>query len=824
MATAELLIAFDARIGGLETSLKRVTTALQNMKNTTDSTVKDIDTGVKSMNRSITGLIGGVRGLVAAWGIMKGLQISRDVILAADDLNTSIRRLGSITQQTMPAAVSQFNSLLTIAQRTGQPVNDLTNSYTRFYTATRSIGATAAQVTQFTSAMASFAQISGQGPQEAASAINQLAQGLASGRLQGDELKSIMENMPQLATALARELGVTVGQLREMGEQGKLTAENVFPAIVRAGQALQAQLTNMPLSLRQAWVAVENAATSMVAAIDRRIGASQYLAQFLAWVAGGMQGIGTRAEGTGEGAPRVARVANLNREMEAARENAAGLRRQLDLIEQWQNADARGRIALRRDNPNIAATVSGSIPPAELRTRLAQEESIVRNHRQTLDEIGQAADEEEIAARRRGNNERASQQASADTAFLRTVNESGNKVLEARREHAERLTRIETAEINARRVAVTEGGETLQQVQTRFNAARAASAATMAREIASATAGERAAASAAARETAQQAAAAGRAAEQARTEMTERLRGIIRQGDQGMEQIREVFRRWQEPLSSGAGEQGAKPNAFDTFFERAAGGGENVATGIRAIATVYSQAATQIVRDGGTVTEALAAVNAEIQRARDRFTGAGGDGAAFDQIVDTQMGNAARIVRQASEKITDSFREIAVQGVKTFSDDLAGSIIDFATTGEQKFDEMAANFAKNIAKMILQLMIFNAIKAGLGPGGLNMLEFRQAGGPVMGGGSYIVGEAGPELFVPGSSGNIVPNHALGGSTVVNVFNQAPGTTTRQQERSNGMGGKEIDIYIEQVVQRGMTNGRFDNALGTSFGASRTGRV
>jgi len=95
---------------------------------------------------------------------------------------------------------------------------------------------------------------------------------------------------------------------------------------------------------------------------------------------------------------------------------------------------------------------------------------------------------------------------------------------------------------------------------------------------------------------------------------------------------------------------------------------------------------------------------------------------------------------------------------------------------------------------------------------------------------YIIGERGPELFVPTGSGYIVPNHKLpsvagnGGGTTVNVYNQAVGTTTRQQERNNGLGGKEIDIYIEQIVQRGITSGKFDAAMGQSFGASRAGRV
>ena len=74
-----------------------------------------------------------------------------------------------------------------------------------------------------------------------------------------------------------------------------------------------------------------------------------------------------------------------------------------------------------------------------------------------------------------------------------------------------------------------------------------------------------------------------------------------------------------------------------------------------------------------------------------------------------------------------------------------------------------------------------------------MLEGKAAGGPVMGGTPYIVGERGPELFVPGSSGSIVPNHAMGGGGVqtINIYTsadpQAVVNAIKQYERRNGPG-------------------------------------
>jgi len=68
-----------------------------------------------------------------------------------------------------------------------------------------------------------------------------------------------------------------------------------------------------------------------------------------------------------------------------------------------------------------------------------------------------------------------------------------------------------------------------------------------------------------------------------------------------------------------------------------------------------------------------------------------------------------------------------------------------------------------------------AAMAGAAKIDLSGLQFRASGGPVMAGGSYVVGERGPELFTPGTSGNITPNNAIGGggNITVNVTSANP---------------------------------------------------
>ena len=78
---------------------------------------------------------------------------------------------------------------------------------------------------------------------------------------------------------------------------------------------------------------------------------------------------------------------------------------------------------------------------------------------------------------------------------------------------------------------------------------------------------------------------------------------------------------------------------------------------------------------------------------------------------------------------------------------------------------------------------------------------RAAGGPVKGGGSYIVGERGPEMFSPGVSGMIAPNHALGGSTNVVVNVDASGTSVEGDEQQ----GRELGRLISVAVQSEIIN-------------------
>lgn len=94
-------------------------------------------------------------------------------------------------------------------------------------------------------------KISGASVQESTAAMYQLTQAMASGKLQGDEFRSIMENAPMLAQSIAQEMGMTVGQLREMSSQGLITADVIKNALLNSAEETNAKFAEIPMTFAE---------------------------------------------------------------------------------------------------------------------------------------------------------------------------------------------------------------------------------------------------------------------------------------------------------------------------------------------------------------------------------------------------------------------------------------------------------------------------------------------------------------------------------------------------------------------------------------------
>lgn len=825
MATAELVVAFSAKLEGLEASLKRVTSKLEDMEGSAGRSRKSMEDSASAMEKAWGGASASIKAFIAAYAGIQSLRGLAELAVTVDQFNASIRRMQVIMSATQGTAQETFRGIAEIAERTGQPVQELAQQFNRFYIATRDIGASAADVEKLMNVLAGFSQLSGQKPQEAAAAITQLAQGLASGKLQGDELKSIMENMPQLAQALAQSLGVSVGQLRQLGEEGKLTTDRVFPALIKAGKDLEKQLEDLPKTLTQAWQALKDRGIETIATLDRRIGATEWLSKWLAIATKGVREFNEQLEGTGAAASPTNAINNLAREAAAAEEKVRGLRQELARAQQ-QEAGVMGRLG--------QAAGLTRIPDIQRRLMAAENELTDNLTRQAELRARVAVDgwNQQGQAARDG----LAGQAAASERTFREIIDAGNPVLAARRKFQEDLTRIDEAYAAARRAALINGdGVAAALADTRRREAIESAR----KQLADAEYAAGADARQAANEAEQARKKAEREAEQARNLQNRQVEEIVRAAGNQLSTLKRQFSEW----STRSGDQAV--STFDAFIGRIKGGTEEVGTLMGAVRRETVSAAEAMVRMGQDPAPALEELKRVLETLREPLIAATGNAKAVDDAIANTVASATSAVTKMTTKVDNSFRDIEKSIAQSFSRDLAGTLVDFATGAETSFAKVAADFSKMVAKMILNWMIFKAVTYGLKEflgidlsNGSNTPPLTPpAGGQprvnpfatgVPDGATPAMARAGgfeSSPYFSGSAPLFSPSVTGGrGEITVNVINQASNTTTRQQERSNGLGGREIDIYIEEVVRRGMVSGAFDTTMSSAFGASRIGRV
>lgn len=164
--------------------------------------------------------------------------------------------------------------------------------------------------------------------------------------------------------------------------------------------------------------------------------------------------------------------------------------------------------------------------------------------------------------------------------------------------------------------------------------------------------------------------------------------------------------------------------------------------------------------------------------------------------------------KEATDKGKESFDELR-QAIDGWGKSSAEALVDFAMTGKSSFKDMVNSILADLARMMVYRNITGPLAntiSGMDWGSIGSAVagmfggFRASGGPVAGGTSYIVGERGPELFTPHTSGAIVPNGALGGAKVSVVVNNNAGPDTRATATAStdATGNTQIMVMVEKI--------------------------
>lgn len=206
--------------------------------------------------RQTSGLVSELRGLAGAY---LGIQGVRALTGLSDSMTSITARLDMMNDGLQ--TTEELNRMIyESAQRVGA-------SYQQTASFISKIGILAGDAFQSSEQTVTFAEqlnkimaLSGTTSAEASGAITQLTQALASGVLRGDELNSVMEQLPMVQNVIADYMGVSKGAVRDLAAEGLITADVVKNAVLNAADYINAKFENMPVTWGRVWNRMQNAA------------------------------------------------------------------------------------------------------------------------------------------------------------------------------------------------------------------------------------------------------------------------------------------------------------------------------------------------------------------------------------------------------------------------------------------------------------------------------------------------------------------------------------------------------------------------------------
>ena len=193
------------------------------------------------------------------FGIYALFQGAKAFVTMSDDLSQIEARLNQINAA-YGTNVDLQEEIYQAAQRTRGSYTDMADMVGKLGTLAGDAFQSPEELVAFSEQFQKHLAISRAGAQTAQDTTLQLTQALSSGVLRGDELVSILEGAPSFATALAKSLGMSVGEMRELASQGGLTADVVKNGILAMAEETNEAFEELPMTFGQAVNTVKNAA------------------------------------------------------------------------------------------------------------------------------------------------------------------------------------------------------------------------------------------------------------------------------------------------------------------------------------------------------------------------------------------------------------------------------------------------------------------------------------------------------------------------------------------------------------------------------------
>jgi lambda family phage tail tape measure protein len=741
-----------------------------------DKGLKKVEDGLDRLEKKSSATSGALKN--AFLGII-GLE-TIDQFIKMESSLTGLQNKLQVVAGSQTAANEAFGQITGIADRTRSSLADVGDLYSKIALAGDKLGLSQAQVAQTTETFTKALKLTGAGAAQSSAAILQFGQSLASGKMQGDEFRSLMENAPGFMGKLASALGVSQGELRKLATEGALTADVILAATQEMAAGVEEDFAKTTPTIADSFTVLKNNIMLMFDEINKGSGVFEYIRKLVTLLA---ENIGVAFKFIGAmlafalGARAVAMVLNFVKALQVLRAATKA-----------QTMAQAAMLALGGP-AGLAALAAGAIAATAAYVMLdkAIPDSIKLPEAPKPVDLGDAPSAKELleTAKKTAQADKDAKKAAKDSA--REAESAAKKAAREREREAEARKRtaannlqgikeniaqlqVETSSLgeklalDLRLVGTAEDYIEQQQKLFDINKQRDKTIADIqAKELSTVPAEN-------ARLQAEQIAKVNAEYDKQIKSLDQLIAIRVKEAQTtGGRDVARIGREGTAAVDAINAELGARQFLFD-YQKRAAietnrinakaAEEEAVLNETRATMdkTLYDQLLANI-RNRKTADLAALGEVTEAERKKN------------DTLLSFSEG-LAEAQRQAQKDVLDEAK-YAQELFNTAMNGFTDAILNFTKTGKLSFKDLFASLMQEIIKiqakrLFLQLFGGGGVFGNLLGKSAPVPGAKAVGGPVMAGQPYIVGERGPELFVPSGPGTVQANGRFGGGGITQV--------------------------------------------------------
>jgi len=292
-AMFKLFDGYSSTISKINKKTDEATNKILNASGATDKFNKKLENTGASANTASSGLGKLVKTFISLAAIKKGMDI-------VDEYTNTASRLALINDGLQTQAKLQ-DKIFAAANRSRGAYGDMADAIAKMGLMARDAFSVDGklntdELVAFTELVQKSFKIAGASISEQQAAMRQLAQAMASGRLQGDELVSIMENAPMIYEAIAKYMGKTKAELKELSSKGAITADIIKNAMFAAADDINKKFEKMPMTFADIWNKIKNGALKAFRPVMKKISNLINSEDFQKFINGFISGLATIAD------------------------------------------------------------------------------------------------------------------------------------------------------------------------------------------------------------------------------------------------------------------------------------------------------------------------------------------------------------------------------------------------------------------------------------------------------------------------------------------------------------------------------------------------